>query len=275
MTRYDLHTHSTASDGTLSPTELVRRAQERGIEVLALTDHDCTDGVAEATTEANKLGLILIPGMELSVSWENGQTIHMVGLRIDPATPVLQAGLLRLREVRNWRAEEMGRRLATHGILGAFEGAQALARGPIVSRTHFARFLVAGGHSRDMNGAFDHFLVRGKPGYVAGEWATLNEGIDWIQAAGGQAVLAHPLRYPLSSTRLRQLLGQFRDCGGVGLEVISGRHPNDIQVLAQYARTFGLAASVGSDFHHPDSPYTDLGRLADLPPNVQPLWLNW
>jgi len=275
MTRYDLHTHSTVSDGTLSPTELVHRAWERGVEVLALTDHDCTDGVAEATTEAVKLGLILIPGVEMSVTWENGQTIHVVGLRIDLSTSVLQAGLLRLREFRNWRAQEIGRRLAVHGIPDAFEGAQALVRGPIVSRTHFARFLVAGGYCRDMTDAFDHLLVRGKPGYVEGEWANLIEGVDWIQAAGGQAVLAHPSRYPLSAPRLRQLLGQFRDCGGVGLEVISGRHHHDSQTLAQYARLFGLAASVGSDFHHPDSPHIDLGRLPDLPPNVQPLWANW
>lgn len=274
MTHYDLHTHSSASDGTLSPTELVRRAHERGVKVLALTDHDCTDGVAEAKEEAIAHELILIPGVEISVTWEKDQTIHVVGLRIDPTTTVLQAGLSRLREFRDWRAHEMGRRLAAHGIPGAFEGARALALGAIVSRTHFARFLVAAGHGRDTNEIFEHFLVRDKPGYVVGEWANLTECVDWIRAAGGQAILAHPLRYPLSSSRLRQLLGQFRDCGGEGLELISGRH-NDCQILVPYAHAFGLAASLGSDFHHPIPPHIDLGLLADLPINVQPVWERW
>ncbi|CAK0757480.1 3',5'-nucleoside bisphosphate phosphatase [Gammaproteobacteria bacterium] len=274
MTRYDLHTHSNASDGTLSPTELVRRARDRGINVLALTDHDSTDGLAEAEAEAIRLGLIFVPGVEISVTWENHQTIHVVGLQLNPATPVLQAGLARLREFRGWRACEMARRLAVHGIPGAFEGARALARGTIVSRTHFARFLVAGGHSRDVNDAFEHFLLPGKPGYVSGEWANLTECVNWIQTAGGQAVLAHPLRYPLSGSRLRQLLGQFRDCGGVALELISGRN-NESQILANYAHEFGLMASLGSDFHTPVNPHVDLGLLADLPNDVPPVWANW
>jgi hypothetical protein len=275
MVRYDLHCHSTASDGTLTPAEVVHRAWERGVEVLALTDHDCTDGLAEAGAKAASLSLTLVPGVEISVTWEEGQVIHVVGLHVDPEAPALQAGLLRLQEFRQGRAQEIGRRLAAQGIPSAFEGARALARGASVARTHFARFLVAEGHGRDITDVFDHFLVRGKPGYVAGQWADLAECIGWIRAAGGQAVLAHPARYPLTATRLRQLLGQFRDCGGVGLEVISGSSRDDCQTLAHYARTFGLMASVGSDFHSPGNPRLDLGQLPDLPSGVRPMWADW
>ena len=274
MNRYDLHTHSTASDGTLSPTALVRRAHARGVAVLALTDHDCTDGVAEAAAEADRVGLTLIPGVEVSVTWEGGQLVHIVGLRIDPDNAALQAGLSRLRAFRQWRAREMAQRLEAYGIPGTFEGAQALARGAVVSRTHFARFLATIGQGRDMNDAFERFLAPGKPGYVEGKWASLAECVDWIRGAGGQAVLAHPMRYALSAARLRLLLQQFHDCGGAGLElVLGGSH--EAHTLAQYARTFGLAASVGSDFHGHDSSRLDVGLRAELPKQVRPIWEGW
>ncbi len=274
MNRYDLHTHSTASDGTFSPSALVRRARERGVEVMGLTDHDCTDGIAEAETESAKIGLTLIPGVEISATWEQGQLIHIVGLRIDRTDPVLQAGLLRLYELRNWRAEEMGQRFANHGILGTLEGARALAKGAIVSRVHFARFLVANGHSRDINDAFDRFLVKGKPGFVDEEWATLRECIDWIHSAGGQAVLAHPLRYSLPPDRLRRLVEHFRDAGGEGIEVTPGSSAEG-QTSAHYACEFNLVASIGSDFHGHASSNLNVGLHGELPKTVRPIWETW
>ena len=200
--RYDLHTHSRHSDGTLSPTELVQRAHARGVAVLALTDHDVTDGLTEATTQAGAFGMTLIAGVEVSVTWQN-QTVHIVGLNIDAALPALQHGLAGLREFRHWRAQEIDRRLARKRILGALEGASRHAHGAILSRTHFARFLVEQGHARDLKHAFKHFLTRSKPGYVPGRWAPLDAAVRWLRDAGGVAVIAHPARYRFSAGKLR------------------------------------------------------------------------
>jgi hypothetical protein len=272
---YDLHSHSTASDGTLSPEQLVRRAHAQGVDVLALTDHDVTSGLAEASATAAELGLTLVPGVEISVTW-NGVTIHIVGLRIDPEHAGLQAGLDGLRAFRVGRGEEIARRLAKHGIEGALEGAQAYANGQILSRTHFARFLVEQGHARDMRKVFKHFLVHNKPGYVPGDWASLEDAVRWIRGAGGQAVIAHPARYRISATRLRQFIGEFKECGGVGLEVISGSHSaGDVQGMAQYAQRFALLASCGSDYHGPEQPWIELGKLPALPQNCTPVWSQW
>ncbi len=270
--RFDLHTHSTASDGSLAPGELVQRASACGIEVLALTDHDQTAGLAEAASAAAAVGIQFVPGIELSVSWAH-QTVHIVGLGIDPACASLQAGIERLTAFRHWRAEEIDRRLAKKGIHGALSGARNYARGAILSRTHFAHYLVAQGHAKDLRQVFKRFLVRNKPGYVAGEWASLEEALGWIGEAGGLAVIAHPARYKISATRLRQLLGEFRELGGVGLEVVSGSHSrDDIMSMANLSRRFELAASAGSDYHGPDNPYLDLGRLPSLPEECQPVW---
>ncbi len=270
--RFDLHTHSTASDGTLAPAELVRRAASHGIEVLALTDHDEIAGLSEASAAAEDASIGFVPGIELSVSWGH-QTVHVVGLGIDATTASLQAGIKRLRAFRQWRAEEIARRLAKKGIGGALEGAQRYARGNILSRTHFAHFLVEQGHARDLRQVFKRFLVRNKPGYVPGEWASLAEALGWIRDAGGLAVIAHPARYKISATRLRQLLGEFLELGGTALEVVSGSHSrDDILSMASLSRRFQLAASAGSDYHGPESPYLDLGRLPDLPPECQPIW---
>jgi predicted metal-dependent phosphoesterase TrpH len=271
----DLHSHSTASDGTLSPTDLVRRAATAGVQVLALTDHDTTEGLAEATRVAAGLGVRLVPGVEISVSWGGG-TVHLVGLRIDPAAPELAAGLARLRSFRDWRAEEIGRRLDRHGIPGAFAGARELSNGRLISRTHFARHLVRAGHARDEREVFRHFLVSGKPGHVAGDWAGLAEAVAWVRAAGGDAVLAHPARYALTRTRLRRLLGAFREAGGAGLEVVSGSHSrDDCFTMARHAADFALRASAGSDFHGPENPWIELGRLPALPEGCVPLWHDW
>jgi predicted metal-dependent phosphoesterase TrpH len=269
---YDLHSHSTESDGTLTPTALVGAAHAAGIRVLALTDHDTTAGIAAATQAAGALDMGLVPGVEISVSWQS-QTVHVLGLNIEPDCKPLQAGLQRLREVRDWRAGEIGRRLARAGIEGAFQGARALACGRIVSRTHFAHFLVAQGRAGSVREVFRHYLVNGKPGHVSCDWAGLEEAVGWIQAAGGLAVIAHPARYRMTASKLRRLIGEFRELGGVGLEVISGSHTRDhVHAMAALARTEQLLASCGSDYHGPENPWVQLGRLSNLPAGCRPIW---
>lgn len=273
--KFDLHTHSTASDGTLSPAELVARAAVAGIDALALTDHDTTAGVQEAAAEARRRGIWLIPGVEVSVTWES-RVIHILGLGVDPQCETLQAGLGKLVNFRDWRAEEMGRRLEKEGIPGAFDGARSLSNGRLISRTHFARYLVEKGHVSSVRKVFQRYLVYGKPGYVNGRWAVLQEAVSWILAAGGQAVIAHPARYRLTRSGLRRLLGEFSAAGGVGLEVISGSHSrDDTYKMATFARDFGLLASAGSDYHGPENPWIDLGRLPGLPDICTPVWRDW
>lgn len=271
----DLHSHSLASDGILSPTELVTMAHDSGLNTLALTDHDETSGIAEAMVEAGRLGMTLIPGVEVSVTW-NRRTIHVVGLQIDPDDETLNNGLAKSRDYRDWRAEEMGRRLAKHGIFGSYEAASAMARGRIIARTHFARFLIEQGYASDMNDVFKRFLKPNKPGYVTGEWASLEEAVSWINGAGGVAVIAHPARYKLTATKLRELFGQFVACGGTALEVISGRQSkDDTFCMANYAKQFGLLSSAGSDFHDPDKSWNRLGRIPKLPKSCNPVWAEW
>lgn len=271
----DLHTHSTASDGTLTPRALIERAAAAGVGVLALTDHDTTDGLAEAQAAAHELGIVLIPGVEISVTW-NARTIHVVGLKLDAGNPQLSQGLAAALAFRAWRAEEMGRRLAKHGIADAYEGARALSNGTLIGRTHFARFLVRQRIAADTGEVFKRFLTSGKPGHVAGEWATLETAVGWIRAAGGQAVLAHPARYSLTRTRMQRLLGEFRECGGVGIEVVTGSHSRDDAFnFARHAREQRLLASAGSDYHGPENPWLDLGRLPALPEGCRPIWHDW
>lgn len=273
--RYDLHSHCIASDGTLTATELVTRAHDQGVTVLALTDHDVTDGLAEADVTARALGLTLIPGVEISVTWQL-RTIHILGLNIDPDNPVLQQGLADLRVVRARRAEAMGMDLERRGIAGAYAGASELARGDIISRTHFAQFLIRQGYARDMQRVFKRYLVRGKPGYVDTEWAPLSAAVSWIRAAGGQAVIAHPARYKLSAALMPLFLTEFKNMGGVGMEVVSGSHsPDDYRTMADYARRFDLLASAGSDYHGPENPWLELGNLPALPAGCIPVWQEW
>jgi 3',5'-nucleoside bisphosphate phosphatase len=268
----DLHTHSTASDGTLTPTALLERAAAADVETLALTDHDTVAGIAEARTAAARVGVRLIAGVEVSVTW-GGRTVHIVGLGVDTDCRALLAGLASLEEYRLWRAEEIGRRLAQAGYDGALAGARGHAAGTLIGRTHFARFLVERGAAADIRDVFKRFLVSGKPGHVPGEWTTLEEAVGWIRAAGGLAVIAHPARYDFTRTKMRRLLGEFRECGGRGLEVVSGSHSrDDYFVFARHATEQGLYASAGSDYHGPEKPWIELGRLPALPDGCTPIW---
>ena len=276
MRRFDLHCHSTHSDGLLQPAEVVARAAARGVDVLALTDHDELSGLAEAKSAAGAAGIEFVCGSELSVTWED-LTIHVVALQIDPTHPELDAGLEAIRTGRTTRGRRIGDALAAAGIAGAWAGAQRYVTSErLVSRTHFARFLVEAGHAKEMKDVFRRFLVPGKPGYVAHDWATLGQAIGWIHAAGGQAVLAHPGRYKVSDSGLRRLLADFRDAGGDGIEVLSSAHTAaQYAQFATLARVYGLLASCGSDYHGPGESFMDLGDLPPLPAGVTPVWARW
>ncbi|TMG83642.1 MAG: PHP domain-containing protein [Betaproteobacteria bacterium] len=276
LARYDLHCHSTRSDGLLSPADVVRRAASRGVDVLALTDHDEVCGLAEARAAAEELAIRLIDGAELSVSWCD-ITLHIVALGIDPECATLLAGLAKIREGRVQRAKRIGDALASAGIENACDGAMAYVTNErLISRTHFARFLVETGHARDTRDCFSRYLVRGKPGHVAHQWPTLEEAAGWIHAAGGQAVLAHPGRYRIDGRRMRELLGQFHDLGGDAIEVLSSCHTvEQFTEFARHARVFGLLASSGSDYHGPGESWVDLGGMPPLPAGVAPVWQDW
>lgn len=273
MPRIDLHCHSTVSDGLLEPAALVRHAARQGVEVLALTDHDDVGGLEAAGAAALELGIRFVPGVEISVTWRN-HTIHVVGLGIDAGNEALLQGLAAVRGGREERARRMAESLARAGIPGTFEGALRLAGGPrLLSRTHFARFLVEQGHARDVKRVFRRFLVRGKPGYVPHQWAGLAQALGWIRGAGGLAVLAHPGRYDIGPVTLGELLSEFRDLGGAAIEVVSGSHtPEQYLQFGRQAAAFGLLASAGSDFHGPGESYLDLGRLPELPAGCAPVW---
>jgi predicted metal-dependent phosphoesterase TrpH len=272
----DLHSHSDRSDGALAPATVVERAAQRGVRILALTDHDTVDGLAEAHAAARRHGVELIDGAEISVSW-NGRTLHVLGLRIDPCAAPLRQGLAELRAGRHQRAEAIGRRLAAIGIASSFEGAMALAADPhAIGRTHFARYLVAAGIAADANDAFKRYLCESGPGYVSHRWAELGQAISWIRQAGGIAVLAHPARYGLHAARLRTLFREFRALGGEAVEVVSpGSQGEQARLLARLACEAGLAASAGSDFHFPEERRFDLGQIPPLPPACRAVWAGW
>ena len=270
----DLHCHSTVSDGLLPPAEVARRAADRGLELWSLTDHDEVAGLAEARAVAEERGLRFLDGSEISVSWRDDASYHVVGLGIDPAYPALVAGLKGIRDGRDGRAHRIAAELEKAGIRGAYEGAARYAeKASIISRAHFARFLVERKISPDVKSVFDHYLAKGKPGYVPHEWASVEDALRWIGNAGGVAVLAHPLRYRVSRDDLRVFLGEFKDCGGQGIEVACGAHsPEEVKECARLARHFGLKASVASDFHGPGESYADLGMTPPLPDDLVPIW---
>jgi predicted metal-dependent phosphoesterase TrpH len=270
---FDLHCHSTWSDGVLPPSQVVERAAARGVKALALTDHDELSGLGEAHAAAVGTGLRVIDGVEVSVTW-NTHTLHIVGLAVDPQNNALVEGLRRNRSGRNERAERMAAQLESVGIRGTLEGARAYATNPeLVSRTHFARYLVENGHARNTQAVFDRLLGTGKPGYVPHVWASLGEAVEWITAAGGLPVLAHPGRYKMEEHERATLLRTFRDLGGIGVEVVTGSHtPDQYGYWAKRAKEYGLLASVGSDFHGPRESFRDLGDLPPLPSNCAPIW---
>ena len=276
LLNYDLHCHSTASDGLLAPAMLVERAAGNGVDILALTDHDEISGLAEARARAAELGLRFIDGVEVSVSW-GGITIHIVGLNVDPDNVQMQRGLQSIRQGRTERAKKMAQDLARVGIPGSLEGAYAYVDNPnLIGRTHFARFLVEKRYVSDVKSAFQHYLVSGKPGYVSHQWATLQDGLAYIKAGGGVAVLAHPGRYKLTRAEMRKFLGEFKDGGGAGIEVVTSSHSAEQSLeYAILAREFGLLASRGSDFHGPGESRIDLGMLPNLAADLKPVWHDW
>ncbi len=268
----DLHTHSTASDGRLAPQELIKRASEAGVEVLALTDHDGVDGLIEARKAAQAADMQFVNGIELSVSW-NKRTIHIVGLNFQPDYEPLQRGIAGLQDFRERRAREMAQKLDKAGIPGAYEGAQSFSDGNMLGRMHFANFLVANGYAKNIRHVFKHYLVANKPGHVSGDWATMEEAVSWVTGAGGIAVIAHPARYKLTRTKLRKLIKDFMQAGGQAIEVVSGSHDvNEVKTMAAHAADFDLYASAGSDFHDPDFPWIKLGKLPPLPRQCKPVW---
>ena len=276
MLDVDLHSHSTHSDGRLTPRELVVRAHERGVKMYALTDHDELSGLAEARVEAEACGMQFIAGVEISVSWTT-ETLHIVGLNIDSSHTEIAEGLRGARSGRGARAERIAADLERAGVTGALAGARRHALNPaLLSRTHFARYLVERGIVKDTHAAFKRFLTPGKPGYVEHEWAQLAQAVRWITTAGGTAVIAHPGRYKLNNRQNEALLGEFRDLGGSGIEVVTGSHTADqYATWAGYAQRFGLKASAGSDFHGPAESYLDLGKLPDLPYGLTPVWQSF
>ena len=269
----DLHCHSTVSDGTLAPEALAHRAAANGVELWALTDHDETGGQARAAAAARDRGMRYLTGTEISVSFI-GKTVHIVGLGFDAEDHRLQRGLVQTRGGREQRARDMADQLAKVGIRGAFEGALKYAGNhDLISRTHFARFLVETGVCRDTNDVFRKYLTEGKPGFVEHRWATLKEAVTWITQAGGVAVVAHPARYRFTANEEYALLTEFKNHGGQGIEVVTGSHSAaEYVTYADTAREFGLAASRGSDFHSPDESHTDLGTLPLLPSGLTPVW---
>lgn len=269
----DLHCHSQVSDGTLTPEQLAARAAANGVQLWALTDHDEVGGLHRARDAARAAGLNFLTGAEISVTFA-GITVHIVGLGFDIDDRALREGLERTRGGREERAREMAAGLAQVGIKGSFEGALQYVGNPeLISRTHFARHLVATGVCADTSEVFRRFLTEGKPGYVPHRWAKLGDAVRWIVDAGGMAVIAHPGRYAFTPTEEYALFTEFIAHGGRGVEVITGSHNQaDYVKYADMAKEFDLYASRGSDFHSPDESHTDLGALPYLPGQLKPVW---
>ena len=269
----DLHCHSVVSDGTLTPEELAPRAAANGVELWSLTDHDEIGGQHRAIAAAHAVGMAYLTGAEISVTFA-GVTVHIVGLGFDPDNAALREGLAETRDGRIPRARDMADQLAKVGIAGAYDGALKYVGNPqLVSRTHFARFLVETGVCRDTPEVFRKYLTEGKPGYVPHRWAALGDAVRWITQAGGVAVIAHPARYKFTANEEYALFSEFKAHGGQGVEVVTGSHTAaEYVTYADMAREFGLAASRGSDFHGPEESYTDLGKLPFLPDTLTPVW---
>jgi len=273
LTNADLHCHSVVSDGTLTPEALAQRAQANGVELWALTDHDELGGQDRAMAAAHTVGMSYLTGVEISVTFL-GITVHIVGLGMDHNHPALLAGLRATRGGREQRARDMSDDLARVGIKGVYEGALKYVGNPeLISRSHFARYLVEIGVSKDTNDVFRKYITEGKPGFVPHRWAKLSDAVGWITQSGGVAVIAHPGRYKLTPNEEFALFTEFKNHGGQGVEVMTGAHNQaDYVKYAGYCAEFGLVASRGSDFHSPEESHMDLGKLPDLPGSVTPVW---
>jgi hypothetical protein len=276
MVNVDLHCHSKVSDGTLTPAALAARAKENGVDLWAMTDHDEVGGIAEARGAAASLRLPFVPGVEISVTW-SGQTVHIVGLRIDENNRALTEGLAVMRGGRAARAREVSERLAAIGVPDAFDGALKYVGNPeLISRTHFARYLIELGLCSNLQDVFSTYLGEGTPAYVPHRWVSLENAVGWIRSAGGVAVIAHPGRYKFSGLQFDALFREFRELGGTAIEVVTGSHTVDqYDTYAKIANKYDFLASRGSDFHGPGESRVDLGALPALPPSVTPVWHDW
>ena len=272
----DLHCHSKGSDGVLAPAAVAKYARKAGVEVWALTDHDEVGGIAEARAAATELGMRFVPGVEISITWAQ-QTVHIVGLQIDERNPGLVSGLQATRNGRDARGREMGEQLAQAGIPGAYEGALQFVGNPdLLSRTHFARYLIDTGVCASVPEVFRKYLVEGKPGYVPHRWATLEQAVGWIRGAGGIAVVAHPGRYKFAPVAEGALFDEFRELGGSAIEVVTGSHtPDQYPVYAEVAKRYGFLASRGTDFHAPGESRVEFAQLPPLPSGLTPVWHDW
>lgn len=276
MLTVDLHCHSNVSDGVLSPAAVAKYAHDAGVHAWALTDHDEVGGVAQARATAQSLGMQFVAGVEISITWANS-TVHIVGLQIDEQNPVLVQGLAATRSGRDARGREIAAQLALAGIPGAWEGALKYVGNPdLMSRTHFARYLVECGAANNIPDVFRKYLSEGKPGYVPHRWASLEESVRWIRAAGGIAVIAHPGRYKIGQTAEGALFDEFKELGGAAIEVVTGSHtPDQYPQYAEAARRYGFMASRGTDFHAPGETRIDFATLPPLPAGVKPVWHDW
>jgi len=276
MRNVDLHCHSLISDGTLAPAAVAVRAKANGVDLWALTDHDELAGIGPARRAAQEIGLAHIAGVEISVTW-GGQTVHIVGLQIDETNNELVKGLEITRGGRKDRAAEMAMQLEQVGIPNAFEGALKFAGNPdLVGRTHFARYLVETGNSASVPEVFKNYLIKGKPGFVSHQWATLAQAVTWIRNAGGTAVVAHPGRYKFNDVAFPEFFNNFKDLGGEAIEVVTGSHTvEQYAVFAKVAQRYGFKVSRGSDFHCPRESRVDIGTLPPCPAGLQPVWRDW
>ncbi len=276
MDNFDLHNHSTSSDGLLSPSQLLELGARQGVQAMALTDHDTVDGLEEAAQAARRLGIEFVNGVEISVSWGE-TTVHVVGLAFDPGSAVLAKGLQSIRDGRLGRGQLMAQALGKLGMPGTLEAALALAGNEKrLSRTHFARHLAESGAVRDAQQAFDKYLGKGKPAFVRHQWASLEDAMAWILGAGGVAVLAHPGRYGLKPLGRATLLDEFKRLGGEAIEVVTGSHrPEEYATWRRVAEEYGFLASRGSDFHGPGESPVMPGGLPPLPASLVPVWTRW
>ncbi|MDC0492119.1 PHP domain-containing protein [Candidatus Pseudothioglobus singularis] len=268
----DLHNHSYYSDGLLSPSEVVRLASKASCDLFSLTDHDTTDGIAEAKLEAGKVGLNLINGVEISAFWRN-MTIHIVGLGVDINNDILQAGLEHNQKLRKIRAEKIALSLWHSGIKDALEKAQSLSSGHMLTRTHFAQMLIQEGYCKDMKSVFRRYLTGKKPGGVRVEWKDFDEVINWIQSAGGKAFIAHPFRYRMTHTKIKKMISDFKEASGDGFEVVNANSSSEEITLGnQWSEDHDLLVSCGSDFHGWPNQRVQIGNLSEMPNPKRAVW---